>query len=93
MLCRYEFIEFLVRLAVFKYKETMKVTKTAHESFKRIMDEHIVPFHATHCQDWQLFRNKYLKGTIIDHVMHCNKKGLETIFIKYAQLTKNKVFT
>ena len=25
--------------------------------------------------------------------MHCNKKGLEAIFVKSASQTKNKVFT
>ena len=83
-LCRYEFIEFLVRMAVFKYKDTLKQTKTAQHSFQMLMKEHILPFYSSQCQDWSAFRDKFLKFNIIDHVMHCNKKGLEAIFVKSA---------
>lgn len=90
-LVRYEFIEFLVRMAKYKYKEAGMVATTA-ESFERLMNELVTPYFELHCQDWQPFRDKYLLNTMIDNLMYVNKKGLENIFIKLATQNKNKAF-
>lgn len=91
-LVRYEFIEFLVRIAKYKYKDAGLVN-TCVESFERLMNELVLPYHAVHCQDWQPFRENYLHKNVIDNLMYTNKKGLEIIFIKMASDQKNKAFT
>ena len=47
-LVRYEFIEFLVRIAKYKYKEAGLVA-TAAESFERLMIELVTPYWEVHC--------------------------------------------
>lgn len=44
-MCRYEFIDFLARLSEYKYRET-KVVMTCKEAFDKMMNEHIIPYHA-----------------------------------------------
>lgn len=91
---RYEFIEFLVRMARYKYRDVP--TNPVHDTvqaFEKLMSDLLIPYHANYCQDWQPFRDNYLTETVIDHLMHANKKGLEAIFIKLASHDKNKAFT
>jgi len=46
-LSRYEFIEFLVRMSVFKYKEApVKLARNAVESFERFINELLIPYHS-----------------------------------------------
>ena len=43
-MCRYEFIDFLVRVSVWKYKES-KIVNTAKEAFDKVVKEHLIPYH------------------------------------------------
>ena len=54
-LCRYEFMEILVRLANRKYKEP-GILKTHSESLERLLNEHVIPYAKPH--PWQQFRDK-----------------------------------
>lgn len=89
---RYEFIEFLVRMSKYKYKEA-GLAATIAESFEKLLNELVLPYHELNCRDWSIFREKYLLHTIIDNLMYVNKKGLENIFVKMVQSQKNKTFT
>ena len=42
-MCRYEFIDFLVRVSVWKYKES-KIVNTAREAFEKVINEHLMPY-------------------------------------------------
>ena len=91
-LIRYEFIEFLVRMAKYKYKE-QGLAHTVAASFDKLMIETIIPYHEEHCQNWQPFREQFFLNNVIDNLMACNKKSLETIFIKIAIASKGKFFS
>ena len=53
----------------------------------------MVPYHKAQCWDGNAFRMKYLHNTIIDNLMHVNRRGLESIFVKMASSTKGRTFT
>lgn len=91
-LCRSEFIEALVRIATFKYKEA-KLARTVPEAYEKMVEEVLVPFHAQHCQEGQVFRQKFLKGTIIDHIMASNKEHLDEMMMKVQRKSKSTAFT
>ena len=55
---RYEFIEFLVRIAAFKFKETSKQVSTYAEAFEILLQKHV--FEYTNLPPWQDFREKEL---------------------------------
>jgi hypothetical protein len=76
---RHEFIEFLVRVADLKYKQT-KVCKTAASSFQKLMTDHLLPFYNEYCTECNHLRETYLEGTIIDHNMFNNKKLFEHLY-------------
>ena len=40
---RYEFLEFLIRLGAFKFKDTSKEAKTFSEAFEILIERHIMP--------------------------------------------------
>ena len=75
LLCRYEFIEFLVRVARTKYKEKGD-SATVADAFQQLLDKHVIPYHAEVITQWQRFREDYLLSNIVDHLVHANKKSL-----------------
>ena len=91
LLCRYEFIEFISRLANLKFKETGQA-QTYSQALQKIMKDYILPYHSKHTNDWHVFRQKYLTKTIIDHTLHANRKGFEKIFMMYVNQNKKKIF-
>ena len=50
-LIRYEFIEYLVRMAKFKYKE-QGLAHTTAASFEKLINDIILPYHKEHCKEW-----------------------------------------
>jgi hypothetical protein len=48
---RYEFLEMLVRLAVIKYKDGLKLVKTSHEALELLLKNEVYP-HAHACDGW-----------------------------------------
>ena len=91
-MARFAFIEFIVRLARAKYKDP-GVVKTTPSALRRFLDEYLIPYHSTYCQDWQPFRDNFICRTVIDNLMHANKRSLEQIFIKHVSQVKAKIFT
>jgi len=55
MLCRYEFYEYIVRLAQIKYKDS-KICSTFTESVKKIIEENVLPYSLP--DKWQEFRDE-----------------------------------
>ena len=63
---RYEFLEWLIRISELKYRQT-KVLSTVAECFKKLLAEHVMPFHDEYCHDLEIFRETYLLKNIVDH--------------------------
>jgi len=76
LLCRFEFIELFLRLSDAKYRQT-KLVKTVSEAFKKLLEDHILPYHGTQKHLWQSWRDKYLWRTLIDELLLANKRSLE----------------
>ena len=51
---RYEFIEFLVRLGAFKFKDQSKEVKTFSGAFEILLERHVIPHYSF--PPWQEFR-------------------------------------
>lgn len=88
---RYDFTEFLVRVAQNKFRDS-KIVRNKVEAFEKLMREHIIPYHEQHCQDWNKFRKDYLLNTVIDKVMFKNKRDLNNLMIKFSNIQKGSGF-
>lgn len=45
---RFQFVEFIVRIASVKYKDS-GVVKTVAQAFKKLIEEILTPYHLVHC--------------------------------------------
>ena len=77
-LCRYEFLEILVRLAKTKYHEK-GICKTISASLEKILYEHVLPNHAMSIMGQQ-FRDDQLWTLEIDDLFKANMEALNHIF-------------
>ncbi|OMJ87125.1 hypothetical protein SteCoe_11198 [Stentor coeruleus] len=80
-LCRYEFAEFMVRLAIDKFYKNKKV-KTIKEALERLMNEYLVP--GMKLFDQSSWKTDFYLIEDVDHVLKAFKPILEPVFIKYA---------
>lgn len=75
-LCRYEFLEIMVRLANSKFRET-GITKTYAEGLQKLLEENIYPNSKPH--DWQEFRDKELWTIEVNDLLDANLEGLRKV--------------
>jgi hypothetical protein len=75
-LCRFEFLEIMVRLANAKYRETGKAPSYS-EALKRLLKENLF---ANRELVWQEFRDKELWTIDVNDVMEANIFGLKKIY-------------
>ena len=52
-----------------------------------------MPFHTEYCNQFDIFREKYLLKNIIDHKFCINKKIFEQIYNQEQAKTQKKIFT
>ena len=72
-LIRCEFLEYLVRLAQFKYV-TSKVVETFHEATKKVIEEYMKPNYKP--MPWQQFRDEELWTLEVNDVFETNYDGI-----------------
>jgi hypothetical protein len=70
-LCRYEFLEIIVRIAKIKYIENSKYAMSIAEATKKIIDEHIIPNFTPNIK-WQEFRDEELWELEVDELLKTN---------------------
>lgn len=87
-LCRYEFLEILVRLAKIKFYDCKKVS-TMSEALSRILHEHVFAYPCE-AMPWKEFREQELWNILVDQIFKANKKGLDDMYWKLAG--KEKIF-
>jgi hypothetical protein len=87
-LCRYEFLEIVVRLAIVKFF-ICKKKPTIVEALRELLENHIF---ANSCEvmPWQEFRDEHLWKIEIDQTLKSNKQGLDQLFRKL--IGKERVF-
>ena len=71
---RYEFIEFLVRIAAFKFKDTAKQVSTFSGAFEILLQKHV--FEYMNLPPWQDFREKELWSLGPNDVITANISNL-----------------
>ena len=86
-LCRFQFLEVIVRLGSEKYKSPGYV-KTFSEATYRLLHEcvfaHYVP------EPWQGFRDEHLWTLEVDDIFKANEENLKIVFSRYfTQIKKN----
>jgi hypothetical protein len=87
-LCRYEFLEVLVRLAQQKYLN-QGLAKTFAESFEKLLTERIVPLAQP--EPWQSFREKELWTIGVNDILEANLDGLKKIYATYPTPIKPQI--
>jgi predicted XRE-type DNA-binding protein len=80
-LCRYEFAEFIIRLAIEKFFKAGKA-KTIKEAFEVLMIDYIIP--GMKLFDQSSWKTEFYLVEDVDHVLKAFKTILEPIFVKYA---------
>ena len=85
-LCRYEFLEILVRLAGAKFKD-IGVCNTYRESMDILLNEHIIPFMKV--EPWQEFRDADLWTLEVNDILDSNLENLKRIYKKHFQPKKH----
>jgi hypothetical protein len=79
-LCRFEFLEILVRLANIKYLET-KIVKSFTEAAEKLISECVI--HNFLPESWQEFRDKELWTIDVNDVLEANLDNLKKIYASY----------
>ena len=77
---RYEFLEFLARIAEKKFKEP-KICATYVESLEKLLEEHI--FKLGDKEEWQEFRDNRLWTIDVNDVLEANQEHLTKIYQRY----------
>ena len=80
-LCRYEFMEILVRIAGDRYLRN-KICKNASESFEKMLSENLLSVLKSY--DNRIFRNTMYMVEEIDYFIKAHKTLFEAIFKKYS---------
>jgi len=77
-LCRFEFFEILIRIAIGKYVAT-KREKTAIAGFKRLLTKLVLPYYekSTH---WQRFRDQVLWTYEVNEIFEINLDRLHRLY-------------
>lgn len=83
-LSRGEFIEFLVRIALIKYKDT---EKKASNAVKKLIEEEIRP-KFTFFPTWMEFRNRYLWTLDVNDVFQANLVSLQKLYSRNQTIHK-----
>jgi Ran GTPase-activating protein (RanGAP) involved in mRNA processing and transport len=84
-LCRYEFSEFLIRLAIDKFFKS-KQAKSVLEAFEMLLHQYIIPVVKTF--DTNSWRSQFYLLEDVDCVLKAYKPILESIFVKYSAMGK-----
>jgi NLR family CARD domain-containing protein 3 len=87
-LCRYEFAEFLVRLAIDRFYKTKKC-ESIKESFLKLFHDHVTPAMEK-IDDSRWRTEKYLTEDV-DHFFKLHKAVLESVYYKYSAMGKGPV--
>ena len=77
-LCRYEFLEIIVRMAKIKYKDK-GVCETVAEATQKLIEEYIIPNSKEH-MPWQGFRKNRLWNLDCDDLFKANISSLNELF-------------
>ena len=84
---RYEFVEFIVRLGLTKYKEPKKV-ETLMQSTEMILQEDVLPNNTA--VDGKKWREEHLYNLKVDEIFRRNQPVIEKLFLFHT--TPNKKF-
>lgn len=87
-LCRYEFAEFMTRLAIDRFYKTKKCA-TLKEAFEKLLSDHAIP--GLKLYDQSSWRTDFYLVEDVDHVLKAYKPVLEAIFVKYSALGKGSI--
>ena len=87
-LCRYEFAEFLLRLANDKFLKSKQVS-TIKEGLELLMHNYLIPVVKTF--DTSSWRSKFYLVEDVDCVLKAYKPILEFVFTKYSMLGKGSL--
>jgi NLR family CARD domain-containing protein 3 len=89
-LCRYEFAEFLVRLALDRYWKPKRV-QSQTEAFEKLLSEHVVD--GLRSYDQSSWRTESYLTEDVDCVLKAFKPILEEVYAKYAAMGKGPLDT
>jgi len=87
-LVRFEFWEYLVRIASFKYREAVKSTLTCSQAFEKLIIEKLIPSKP---EPWQGFRDKQLWTIDVNDMLEANLQNLQKIFSNYFTPIKKHI--
>lgn len=87
-LCRYEFLEILVRIAQGKYI-VYGQEKDLGRALEKLLVEHIFPYHE-HLGSWELWRREELWCVDVQEYLLVNLRGIKDL---YASISKTKLIT
>lgn len=73
-LCRYKFMELVVRLAHVKYYES-ELIDTVHQSVEEFISKSILPNRLC-TQDQQVFREEHIWSLDVDDVIRLNERAI-----------------
>jgi len=85
---RYEFLEMIVRLANFRYKENGKV-KTTCEAIERLLNELIYP-HAK-SMDGDHFRRTHCYSVKVNEILKKNEVQLKHVYESFTHAKKRYI--
>ena len=87
-LCRYEFAEFMVRLAIDRFYKTKKCA-TIREAFEQLLHNHAIP--GLKLYDMSTWRTNVYLNEDVDCVLKAFRPVLEAIFVKYSALGRGSI--
>ena len=83
-LCRFEFMEILIRIAKGKYIDFGSMTSLS-QAFTRLLDEHILHMHDK-MVPWQKFRDEHMWNLPVSDLLMVNLKKLGKLYKEIASL-------
>lgn len=87
-LCRFEFMEILVRIAKGKYVEHGRMTNLA-EAFEKLLIEHILPM-SEKLVPWQAFRDNHMWNLPVNDLLMINMRKQKKLYQAIAELKEFK---
>ena len=87
-LCRYEFLEIMVRMAKQKYLDK-GTADTMAEAVNRLITQYIIP-NTCEIMPWQAFRDNELWNLEIDDLFKANAEGIIAIYKKFKKSGKQR---
>ena len=87
-LCRYEFMEIIVRMAKCKFHDS-GIDSTLAAATERILTEYVLP-NACATMECQAFRDKEVWDLDIDDLLKANREGLAQVYRHFRNTGKSK---